>query len=166
MFLFTRSLYTRRINTESNLQRTQSYTPAGSEPLISQIHQVRGRMRITIPPLKNQNVKLQGLCDRLESVRGLKAVTVNPVTASVVIRFDDSQATAGEFINIVRDFIGMPHLLGFPGPCRWRSAANAKPFISSPGLGLAVRVAVSFLVPVLVEKYLGRPAGKLAAALL
>lgn len=61
------------------------------------VHQVPGRLRVRIPVIRTEPCKSLEVKEILENLNAVHNITVNPVTGSVVVGYDD-QAQSGESI--------------------------------------------------------------------
>ena len=52
------------------------------------VHDVPGRLRVKIPTIKGNAAEAEGIRDIVESMRGVKEVSINSVTGSVVVYYN------------------------------------------------------------------------------
>lgn len=63
------------------------------------LHQVAGRLRIKIPSLKRNIRGAREIQDLLKRVSGVAAVSVNTVTGSVVVQFDEERVSSSAILS-------------------------------------------------------------------
>ncbi len=65
------------------------------------LHDVPGRMRIQIPALRRNSELAQDVQDLLESLSGVKSTSVNPVTGSVIVRYDPKMVHSTTILTLL-----------------------------------------------------------------
>jgi len=86
------------------------------------IHQSWGRIRIKIPALKNNHFKLSLVKQILSRLDGVKRVSSNLITGSIVINYDPCLVLPAKIINLFNSLGLLPNVVGFPGPFTKKSA--------------------------------------------
>jgi hypothetical protein len=69
-----------------------------SDAGVKLLHAVPGRIRVRIPRIKNDPEYAARIGERLRALPGITAVAASPVTASVVVRYDDATTSFPELI--------------------------------------------------------------------
>ena len=67
------------------------------------IHHVPGRLRVNIPVLKKDEVRVRQLRCYLEGMHGLLQAETSIVTGSVVIKYDPSLTNSATILDFLRD---------------------------------------------------------------
>ena len=67
------------------------------------VHDTPGRLRVKIPTLRNDPLKSRKVVNRLAGVDGVVDVNVNPVTGSVIIRYDCTMIQSNRLIGCLSD---------------------------------------------------------------
>jgi glycosyltransferase A (GT-A) superfamily protein (DUF2064 family) len=65
------------------------------------VHSVPGRLRVRIPAAKGQPTTAEKLADRLNALEGITSVAANPVTGSILIRYDTAVTDAAACLAIL-----------------------------------------------------------------
>jgi hypothetical protein len=66
------------------------------------IHSVPGRLRVKVPTIRRQTSKGQKVQALLENLDGIDQTTVNTITGSVVIHYDDEIIDVKEILDILK----------------------------------------------------------------
>ena len=65
------------------------------------VHTVDGRMRIRLGILKRNPARADALREGLRALKGIKEVTVNPLTGSLLIHYDECQISRDELFTLL-----------------------------------------------------------------
>lgn len=126
--------------------------------MILQLHHVPGRLRVSLSMLKRNEPAARPLRARLRALAGVRSVSVNPLTGSVIVHYDRDEFDPAALWATL-------HRLGYidqAPPClSFRSCGRAQANASSPAASLAKALAGAVL-----ERWLGRPAGLLISLLI
>lgn len=63
------------------------------------MHNVPGRLRVKTPVIKGSDLMAARLEGEINSIKGVTAVTTNPVTGSIVINYDPIAVTHNEIVG-------------------------------------------------------------------
>jgi hypothetical protein len=66
------------------------------------IHSVPGRLRVKVPMIRHQKSKGQKILALLENLDGIDQTTVNTLTGSVVINYDDEIINVKQILDILK----------------------------------------------------------------
>ena len=58
------------------------------------VHNLPGRLRVRIPAVKGKPAKAEKLINQLNALAGVTSVAANPVTVSILIRYDSATINA------------------------------------------------------------------------
>lgn len=62
---------------------------------------VPGRLRLRVPDLRDHPRRAAELAARVRAVHGVRAVEPNPVTGSVLVRFDPARVDVGAIVAVI-----------------------------------------------------------------
>jgi copper chaperone CopZ len=99
------------------------------------IHQSLGRIRIKIPALKNNSFKIGLVKQILTRQDGVRRVSSNLITGSVVVNYDPATLLPGKIIDLFHSLGLLPNVVGFPGPyhsCTRLTSAALSPAGGAP----------------------------------
>jgi hypothetical protein len=65
------------------------------------VHHVPGRLRVRIPAAKGNPIATERLTKKLNELRGIRSVAGNPITGSILIRYDTSTTNAAACLAIL-----------------------------------------------------------------
>ncbi|MDQ6665502.1 MAG: hypothetical protein M3Z23_14060 [Acidobacteriota bacterium] len=65
------------------------------------IHHLPGRLRVRVPGLKGNPAGAAKIVERLTALDGVMGAQANPVTGSVLIRYDTTIANGSECLNLL-----------------------------------------------------------------
>ena len=65
------------------------------------VHHVPGRLRVTLPAIRNKRSRIEEIHDLLRDQPGINRVAVNQLTGSVVTSYDEDRIRSGEILNIL-----------------------------------------------------------------
>lgn len=146
------------------------------------MHLVPGRLRLRSESLKGDVEKAEAVHQILGEIRGIQDVKVSVITGSITIFFDQNKTTGHAILNFLIRMEWVANVIPFP-----------KARLLSPGLELTtlprvqykntamtvlrkkpspqlmnkiVLSTVKFVLPILVERYLGKSASRFVASVL
>lgn len=90
------------------------------------IHQSWGRIRVKVPALKNNHFKINLVRKIISRLEGIKRVSCNQITGSVVIYYDPYIILPAKIINLYRSLGLLPNVIGFPRPYHTKQLNNNK----------------------------------------
>jgi len=125
--------------------------------MILHLHHIPGRLRVRLAKLRHNQRAVAPLRAELLTIRGVKSVSVNPYTGSILLHYYQNEYQPETFWLILRR-------LGYIGetwPCAARGHSNQLRFIASA----AARSAAKVLLSMLLERWLGYSAGSLVRLL-
>ena len=137
------------------------------------MHISPGRLRIRSLRVRGNNALALGIVAKLQHVSGVLNSKVNTTTGSIVVTHDVKSVSAYGLINFLILHQWVDNVIPFPNnalsprlpqACPERRKSSTK--MTSP---LANKYAIRLLklfIPVLTERYLGKSAGKIVAALI
>ncbi|MFW7379841.1 MAG: HMA2 domain-containing protein [Oligoflexus sp.] len=80
------------------------------------IHQSWGRIRIKTPALKNNHFKASLVKQIVFRLDGVRRVSNNVITGSMVINYDPYRLLPARIINLFNSLDLLPNVVGFPAP--------------------------------------------------
>jgi hypothetical protein len=85
--------------------------------MISEIHQVRGRLRVRMPDLKRNDAKARALKEAMAAECGIMSVDVNVLTGSLLVYYDPELLNADGVLAAIGERqapaqVGRPALRG------------------------------------------------------
>ena len=66
------------------------------------VHQLPGRLRVRLPITKGNPALAEKLASRIHALEGITSVAANPVTGSLLIRYDVSVTNAAACFDVLR----------------------------------------------------------------
>lgn len=66
------------------------------------VHSVPGRLRIKIPSVKDVPGTTQQVRQIIENIKGVEDLSINPITGSVVVRYDADHLRAGNILETLK----------------------------------------------------------------
>ncbi len=126
------------------------------------IHHTPGRVRVRVPAVKRHATRAESVRRHLESLPGVDAVTVRPVTGSVTVHYDADALTMPEILD---HLAAGGHALPAPPPRDLPSPPPVPAAASGSRLGAQTEQVARVVAGVAVEKVLERSAAALIGAL-
>jgi copper chaperone CopZ len=68
---------------------------------ISYVHDLPGRLRVRIPATKGNSISAEKLVNRINALEGIASVDANPVTGSILIRYDTAIINAAACLAVL-----------------------------------------------------------------
>lgn len=73
-------------------------------------HYIKGRIRLYIPILKNNQKLCEELEKRFTNVLGIYSVKINPISATILINFDEDRVEAQILIGAILKILGLEEI--------------------------------------------------------
>ncbi len=67
------------------------------------VHNVPGRLRVTVPAIKGNNFLCLDLEGQIGGMHGVKDVLVKPVTGSIVVTYDENLISKNDILAVLQD---------------------------------------------------------------
>jgi copper chaperone CopZ len=67
------------------------------------VHNVPGRLRVKIPSVKGRPMRIRQVREALEALEGIEGVTVNDVTGSVVVHYDEDFLGSRQILRALQE---------------------------------------------------------------
>ena len=67
------------------------------------VHHVPGRLRVRVPQVKRSPKESRRVQDHLKDLMGVENVSVNPITGSVLVTYDQNRIDSSEILGHLRD---------------------------------------------------------------
>lgn len=68
------------------------------------IHQVRGRLRIQTPVLRNNPQKTDEFTKNIKNINGIQSLKINPLTGSALLLYDEKKINCEQLIGILEKY--------------------------------------------------------------
>nr|MBS0019492.1 hypothetical protein [Gammaproteobacteria bacterium] len=120
------------------------------------VHYVPGRLRVKCLLLKGNANRAEAVTQLLSAEEGIASCEVNPITGSVLVRYDESATSAYRVLDLLKRG-------GYIGPGVDLHAQNRSPEKTASDVGTIVSKAV---MGALVERVVERSAVALVGAIL
>jgi len=106
------------------------------------VHSVPGRLRVKIPMVRCEPGVGREVVEIVENIRGVRHVEVNPVTGSVVVRYDPKWSRSEEILEVLQKHGYFDEQKVLPNdPLMENAAVKASRMIGKTLFGLAVEKA-------------------------
>ncbi len=135
---------------------------AESEYFADQVHHVPGRLRLKLSAIKRNDARARLAEQRLSGLDGVRSVTGNPLTGSLVVRFSPDLTSAGRIFAELKA-LGLLSARAVPPAV---AALAAVPQIHGVARSLPSRSVADALVDKALEAIVERCAIALVAALI
>jgi hypothetical protein len=133
------------------------------------IHQTPGRIRVRTPAVKNSLEKAAHAVALLTDLTGVKTVVSNASTGSITVTYQAHLLCPSLIINALAQHGFLIGVVGFPKRSErpWANLASSPALTLnlSPEAKKMLKLAAKLVLPLLIERALGRPGKVLAAAL-
>jgi hypothetical protein len=142
------------------------------------IHQTTGRLRVRTPVLKDEVDVARRSAERLACVVGVIAVKANACTGSITIHYDVAAVNAALLIRRLTDEGLLEGIIGFPTTFSGRRpktvALSAMVEVAggegririSPRTRRVLVATAKLVLPIVAERFFGKPGRALVSALL
>jgi hypothetical protein len=77
-------------------------------PAVDVLHHIDGRLRIRAPLIKQEPLSAAALAERIRAITGVRDVTTNPVTGSVVITYRSDETDRRTLLHELFAIVGVP----------------------------------------------------------
>ncbi len=123
------------------------------------LHHIPGRIRVKTPALKGFSIQPDELEKKLMSLPGVLSATVNTLTGSVLVNYDERTMNAGKIVDLVGSECGVD----------FSTAAHIDKYLdeklSHTGEQIGVRLGKAVLGMVIGQVFEGSPLALLAAVI-
>jgi hypothetical protein len=85
-------------------------------PAVDVLHDIDGRLRIRAPMIKQEPPTAAVLAEQIRAIIGVRDVTTNPVTGSIVITYRSDEMDRRRLLHELSGIVGVPSRFPAPAP--------------------------------------------------
>jgi len=145
------------------LHETHAGHICGTLAAVLHLHHVPGRLRVCLATLKRNEPAVIPLRAKLLAMQGVKSVSINSITGSVIVYYDRDRFEPEKFWTTLTRLGFLNHAPRCVSPCRTRDKADA---IALNATAAVVQVVMKTLLGAILEQCMLRSAGALIRLLI